>query len=271
MSCDYVKVKCNKPYVLKAPRRHGEDCQSSCSSSCIPYEALKGDKREPVKCTKPCFLKYYGPEPESSCSSSSSSCANCGGCANGCGQCRSCSDFKSKSELIRGLKDDKCSSSSSSSSSERLPRTRVCVDKNKICKPHPTAVVIPVVDKCEKVTYDANIRTFTVTFGTSNYHPYYSAQGTYQVIKVNDNVAPRIYLTRGKTYQFNVDTGNPNAMFYLSNSPISNGNAGNGMAGLTPMYQGTAQITVDKSFPDHFYYHVTNQPSAGNIIIVTDK
>lgn len=143
----YVKVKCNKPYVLKAPKQHGNECDDSCSSSCIDYSALKGDKREPPHCNDPCFLKYYGPECSES-SSSSSSCDTCNGCANGCGACRSCSDYKKKKHLIHPLKDDKCSESSSSSSSECLPKVKVCIDGK-----HKEFCHQPVDDcpKCPKV------------------------------------------------------------------------------------------------------------------------
>lgn len=144
---NYVKVKCNKPYVLKAPKQHGNECNDSCSSSCIDYSALKGDKREPPHCNEPCFLKFYGPECSES-SSSSSSCDDCAGCVNGCGGCRSCDDYKKKKHLIRPLKNDKCSESSSSSSSECLPKVKVCIEGK-----HKEFCHQPVEDcpKCPKV------------------------------------------------------------------------------------------------------------------------
>jgi len=89
---------------------------------------------------------------------------------------------------------------------------------------------------------------------------------TKMVYWINGWQQPRLLLTAGKKYQFNVSAcGNP---FYLTTDPTGGqGNKGN-LTSLNPSDFFTTTLTVNPNLPREFYYQCSNFPGMGGRIKV---
>jgi hypothetical protein len=87
-----------------------------------------------------------------------------------------------------------------------------------------------------------------------------------KVLWVNGLERPRIVLTLGKKYQFNVMTcGEP--FFFTLDPKGGNGNVDN-VSQIQPSDYFKTTITASKNLPKTFYYQTTNVPDMGGTIII---
>lgn len=90
-----------------------------------------------------------------------------------------------------------------------------------------------------------------------------------KVFWINGWEHPRLLLTRGKKYQFNIMTcGYP---FYFTTDPEGGHGNINNIMGITPSDWDLRTYTIGKGIPSKFYYQSTGFPGMGGEVIVLEK
>ena len=88
---------------------------------------------------------------------------------------------------------------------------------------------------------------------------------TKRVLWVNGLQQPRLVLTRGRKYQFNVMTcASGGGFFFTSQAPAgrADGNVGN-LTHIEPSDYFVSTIVINDKFPTNFYYQMTKIPGNG--------
>lgn len=90
------------------------------------------------------------------------------------------------------------------------------------------------------------------------------------VFYLNGYQQPRLILTRGKKYQFNINTnGQP---FFFTSDPTGGPNsvAGN-ITTINPSAYDVRTFTITDEFPKTFYYQSSHHPGMGGQVVILDN
>ena len=86
------------------------------------------------------------------------------------------------------------------------------------------------------------------------------------VFWINNIERPRLLLTKGKKYKFNVYTqGHP--FYFTTDSSGGNGNVGN-VNGVSPCDYYSDTFVMDSNVPKQFYYQCSNHPDMGGQVLI---
>lgn len=89
---------------------------------------------------------------------------------------------------------------------------------------------------------------------------------TKQVFWINGLQQPRLVLTVGKKYQFNVVAcGHP--FYFTTDSTGGHGNVGN-VSPVVPSDYYVFTYTIDKNLPENFYYQCSLHPGMGGQVLI---
>lgn len=117
----------------------------------------------------------------------------------------------------------------------------------------------------------ADPNTFVINAVTKDQsHPFYG-QGHPFGFTVNGEQGKPLVLTRGETYNFEVDTGVQHD-FYFSTSPVGWGGGvfADGVKGQFT-YQGTVSFKPTTTAPDQLYYQCRNHKNMGGVLHIIEK
>lgn len=107
---------------------------------------------------------------------------------------------------------------------------------------------------------------FNVTVGPkSKDHPFFG-QGSSQGFIINGKSGAPLYLKRGKSYTFNINT--PGHPFYFTTSETGGSGEPHGNLNGNPVMKGKMTLTVNNNLTSKFYYQCMLHPKMGGYVYI---